>query len=117
FRHPQMTHYGDIAGGLDGEVRELERLEGGFARHHPVDEFGLVLEAGVRMAVAQLLRSERLDLRFVLFEPRGAQLLDGSFNCRLIGGLSPGRSQKSGWAQRGDARARLTTAPQVHSFA
>src|SRR5262245_65160500 len=100
-----MTHYGDIADGLNREVREFERLEGGLARHHPVEEFGLVLEAGIRMAVAQLLRSKRLDLRFVLFEPRGAQLLDGSSNCRLIGGLSLRRSDKGGCAEREHARA------------
>src|SRR5262249_24031597 len=116
FRHPQMTNHGDIADGLDREVGKLERLEGGLSRHHPVDEFGLVLETGVRMAVAQLLGGQRLELRFVLFEPRGAQLVDDFFDRHLIGRLSLRRSAKGGCAEREPAPAGQLTTRQFYSF-
>jgi hypothetical protein len=69
-------------------------------RHHPVDEFGLVLEPSVRMAVAQLLRSERLYLRFVLFEPGHPQLLNGISYRRFISRLGVCGSDQTRRAER-----------------
>ena len=80
FRDPKVSHDGIVPDDLDRHVRPFERLEGALSRHHPVDEFGLVLEPSIRMAVAQLLRGERLDLRFVLFDPGRPQFLNGFFS-------------------------------------
>src|SRR3984893_4399331 len=88
FRDPKVSHDGVVPDDLDREFGPFERLEGGLSRHRPVDEFGLVLEPSVRMAVAQLLRGERLELRFVLFEPGHPQFLDGFFYRRFISRLS-----------------------------
>src|SRR4029077_16575277 len=47
-----MTHYGVVAGDRDGEVGKINRLDDSLSRHDPVDEFGLVLNPGIRVAVA-----------------------------------------------------------------
>ena len=100
FRDPKVSHDGVVPDDLHGEFGPFERLEGGLSRHHPVDEFGLVLEPSVRMAVAQLLRGERLDLSFVLFEPGRPQFLNGIFYRRCISGLGVCGSDQSRRAER-----------------
>jgi putative serine dehydratase-like protein len=100
FRDPKVSHDGVVPDDLDREFGPFERLEGGLSRHHPVDEFGLVLEPSVRMAVAQLFRSERLYLRFVLFEPGHPQLLNGIFYRRFISRLGVCGSDQGRPAER-----------------
>src|SRR5437660_10221002 len=70
FRHPQMTHYSVVANDRDCEVWKIKRLEDSLSRHDRVDEFCLVFEPRVRVAVAQLLGCERFELRLVLCEHR-----------------------------------------------
>jgi hypothetical protein len=52
------------------------------------------------MAVAQLLRGERLELRFVLFEPGHPQFLNGFFYRRFISRLGVCRSDQGRRAER-----------------
>src|SRR5439155_17679407 len=85
-------------------------------RHHPLDEFGLVLKTGVRMAVAQLVRGERLDFRFVLFEPGRAQIIDGLFHRSFIGRLGLRRPDQARCAKREYTRGGQITTCQLHGF-
>src|SRR6516162_11771702 len=100
FRDPKVSHDSVVPDDLHGELGPFERLEGGLSRHHPVDEFGLILEMSVRMAVAQLLRGERLDLSFVLSEPGHPQFLNGISYRRFISRLRVCGSDQSWRAER-----------------
>src|SRR5947208_14070358 len=53
FRDQEMARDGVIAGDADLQFRKLHRLDGSLARHHAVDELGLVLHDSARMAVTQ----------------------------------------------------------------
>src|SRR6201993_2173723 len=64
----------------DCEVWKIKRLEDSLSRHDRFDEFGLVFEVGVRVAVAQLFGRERFELRLVLCEYRLAQRFDCLFD-------------------------------------
>jgi hypothetical protein len=53
FRDPKVSHDGVVSDDLDRHVGPFERLEGALSRHHPVDEFGLVLEPSIRKRCIQ----------------------------------------------------------------
>jgi len=77
-----MTHYCVVANDRDCEVWKIKRLDDSLSRDDRVDEFGLVFEVGVRVAVAQLFGCERFELRLVLCEYRLAQRFDRLFGAR-----------------------------------
>src|SRR5205807_5222193 len=86
FRHPQMTHYGVVANDCDCEVWKINRLDDSLSRHDPVDEFGLVFEPGIRVAITQLFGCECFELRLVLCEYRLAQRIDRLFDGLVVAG-------------------------------
>src|ERR1700720_741671 len=116
FRHPQMTHYSVVANDRDCEVWKIKRLEDSLSRHDRVDEFCLVFEPRIRVAVAQLLGCERFELRLVLCEHRLAQRLDRLFDCLLIVGSGHCRQDQGCCAEREHARGSQITTCQVHEY-
>src|SRR6202045_5309460 len=111
-----MTHYGVVANDRDCEVWEINRLNDSLSRHDRVDEFGLVFEPGVRVAVAQLFGCERVELRLVLCEYRLAQRLDRLFDRLLIVGSGHCRQDQGCCAEGEHARGGQITTCQVHGY-
>src|SRR6516164_6137043 len=111
-----MAHYGVVANDRDCEVWKVKRLEDSLSRHDRIDEFGLVFEVGVRVAVAQLFGCQRFELRLVLCEYRLAQRLDRLCDRLLIVGSSHCRRDQGCCAEREYARDGQIATCQVHGY-
>src|SRR5580693_10476834 len=111
-----MTHYGVVAYNRDCEFWKIKRLEDSLSRHDRVDEFDLVFEMGVRVAIAQLFGCERFERRFVLCEYRLAQRFDCLFDRLLIVGSGHCRHDQGCCTEREHARGGQITTCQVHGY-
>src|SRR5438874_3228117 len=118
FRDPEMARDGVIAGDADLQTRELERLVGSLARHHAVDELGLVLYLSAGMAVAQLRGRELLQLCLVLRQRCLAQPFSGVTDPGLVAALGRGGGvgeQARRPERQGAGSGQITTA-DWHDF-
>ncbi len=91
-------------------ITAVDRIKAG------IDEFGLVLDAAVRVAIGQLRQRHCLELGLVFVQIRRAHFLNGLFDSRLIAQFGPRRGDQGGGAEREHARDGQITTRQFHGF-
>ena len=107
-----------VAGNRDFEVGEVDRLHRRLSGHHAVDELGLVLDPAVRVAVAQLLGAQPLQLGFIGLQQCLSQRFDILLDRRFFAGFGERRraEEEARYAERQGADGGQVATGYMHEF-